>query len=62
MKIIKLITYLSEAEARALATFVRTDCLANFCLTLSSASDVELTLNAGNKLASALADNGLLPK
>ena len=62
MKIIKLITYLNDAEARALATFVRSDCIANFCLTLSTSADVELTINAGNKLASALADNGFLPK
>lgn len=62
MKIIKLISYMSEAEARALAVFVRSDCLTNFCLTLPSAADAELTLNAGKQLASALADNGFLPK
>ncbi|MDP1976283.1 hypothetical protein [Undibacterium sp.] len=62
MKIIKLISYLSEAEARALAIFVRSDCMTNYCLTLPSAADAELTASAGNQLARALADNGFLPK
>ena len=53
---------MNEAEARALAVFLRSDSLANFCLTLPSATDAELTLSAGNQLARALADNGFLPK
>lgn len=62
MRIVKLISYMNEAEARALAVFLRSDSLANFCLTLPGATDVELTLSAGNQLARALADNGFLPK
>lgn len=62
MRIIKLIAYLTEEEARVLAVFIRADGVAHCCKTLFTATDLETMSNAGYKIAGALADNGFLSK
>ncbi|MFZ6772279.1 hypothetical protein ACO0LB_06130 [Undibacterium sp. SXout7W] len=62
MRTIKLIAYLTEDEARALAVLVSSDAAAQYCHALFAPVDVGVLGKAVSKLAGALNDCVLLSR